>query len=213
MQIQNKRLGFRRHFAVAGLAGTAALAVGLFVFAGQDSPNSMLSETAWRAALQTEPQHDAWPWETASAAPESPVVRQLGFSAVLKNAPVDQVKLASLSHQPEGAPKLEPAVAVSAGKAEPELQPEDVAVGDKITVVTPDGLSHIYKVTAREVMQQANAAGKINSKLGGKTLPAQPAKMTSCSSLDSFVAGAFRLVIEAVQNEPSHTQPAPEQKL
>jgi hypothetical protein len=174
--------------------------------------SSILGQAAARDALADESAQHAWPFEVASgnlgdnAAP----VRHLGFSAVLNSAPADATKLAALSGPDlgvNGPGTLRPRTVADTGKpaaGEPHLLVNDIAVGDRVTVVSPDGLSHVYKVTAREVVGPQTQTGSQQD--GNKRT------VSSCQALNSFVAGALRLVIEAVQID--HVQrPAPEQKL
>ncbi len=213
--------GMRRKLTIAVLLGGCAVLGGIGLSGGSfthavSNAEGILTEgigqTAWRQAMAQEPAHPAWPWETASAEQTASrqTVRQLGFSAVLSNnASIDSIQLAELTRA-DKRDHLAPRPAVMTGPAQVN-KADDLAVGDRITVVTPDGLSHLYKVTAREATP-ANAKGKLG-KVTGKALATKNTQ-ADCSTLSSFVAGAMRLVIEAVQTEPVHRpHTTPEQKL
>ncbi|ODA66901.1 hypothetical protein A7A08_02198 [Methyloligella halotolerans] len=150
--------------------------------------------------------------------PAASSIRRLGMSAVLEDAAADETAISALSDKagdtvdddrsqtrhaaldPAQDPHLQP---------DPNrlLQPETVSVGDRITVVTPDGLSYVYRVTAREAAAGTDDATLDKTKLG------QAAPLDAdCKALNGVVAGAFRLVIESVKNDKAHGTPS-EQKL
>ncbi|MEG6510140.1 hypothetical protein V6C03_14310 [Methyloligella sp. 2.7D] len=190
------------------LAGVAAGLVGVSALVGFGNLGSSLGESAWRSALDEPASHDAWPFETASG--DNSKLRKLGFSAVLRPAPADERKLASLpgaalhdSASKEAVSLHKTAALTHDPRQDPHLIPDDVAIGDRVTLVTADGLSHSYRVTGREVADQTPALAAKQDR---------NAAALSCSNYDSLVAGAMRLVIEAVKVEADQA-PRTEQKL
>ncbi|MFD0986723.1 hypothetical protein [Methyloligella solikamskensis] len=149
-------------------------------------------------------------------------VRRLGMSAILEETAADEVAISALSGKlgkesdtPAETGSLPRQASLDPAR-DPHLQPdpnallrpEKVAVGDRITVVTPDGLSYVYRVTARDAADEGEDATLDRTKLG------QPAPIdANCTALNNLVAGAYRLVIESVQaNNSGHRTPG-EQKL
>jgi sortase A len=187
-------------WGIGGALGIAAL-LGLFQ-AGEDvyvnakaGVAQLVRQSAWEHALAGEPKPSPWPWDEASPATNSTVPR-LGLSAVALKEPSGQgLFLGSLRK------------AMLTDQRDPHLDLGDVAIGDRITVTTADGESHMYKVTGRRVVDQPQAESDADP-----TEVSVP--LVTCTPLDPFVAGALRLIIEAVHADPG-APPAPslEQKL
>lgn len=158
---------------LAGLVGVvqAGDGIGLKRDAGQ-APQQSASEDA--VSHVTVPA--SWPWESVDATAE---VRRLGLSATL------------VAEKAVAEPRWTPPV-----KTEGEdLQLGDVAIGDRVTVTTSNGLSQVYTVTGREL---------------SNTNEPQP---DACLPLDSAVAGSLRLIIEAIHGGRNTPAPSAEQRL
>lgn len=193
--------------AILGLAGGCAALFGFALIGSFGSPDA--APFQFQAS-----QFDRTSYFTdgpADASHGKAPVRHLGMSAVLEDAASDQAAIAALAGKAEetsddtGSPTRHAAIDPA---QDPHLQPDNVSVGDRITVVTPDGLSYVYRVTAREAVGQTPAKPSLDK--AGKI--AQPAPVdASCETLNSLAAGAFRLVIESVTDNDSRA-PA-EQKL
>jgi hypothetical protein len=153
-----------------------------------------LRQSAWKHALAGEPMQQPWPWDTA-APPAQSLVPRLGLSAtVLANADWRLPQKAVRSSAADGR--------------DPHLDLGDAAVGDSIAVTRADGLTQIYRVTRRHVVDPVQTTvEELPSEAGPHLL--------ACSPLDLSVASALRLVIDAVRVDPgaTTTTPIPEQKL
>jgi hypothetical protein len=152
-----------------------------------------LRQSAWKHALAGEPVQQPWPWDTTAPRAQS-LVPRLGLSAaVLANADW----------------RLPPKVTHSsaADGRDSHLDLGDVAIGDSIAVTGADGLTQIYRVTRRHVVDP------VQTTVDGLPSEADP-HLLSCSPLDPSVASALRLIIDAVRVDPRATAaPNPEQKL
>lgn len=205
----SKKMSLGKTVAGFALAGSCAA---LFGFAMVGSSESL----GWGASPAKAPSFDYISYfddGTAALKGRDSSVRRLGVSAVFETAATDELALSGLAGKIEPAeagasePTRHAAVDVTLDPArDPHLQPENVSVGDRITVVAPDGLSYVYRVTASEALNKGEAKAAIE-----KTELDQPAT-ADCKALGSLAAGAFRLVIESVKVENGHHTPG-EQKL
>jgi len=152
-----------------------------------------LRQKAWEHALAGEPVQEPWPWDGVAPAAHAPVPR-LGLSAaILTNADWGP---------PPGSTRHSRADA-----RDPHLDLGDVAVGDSIAVTGADGLTQLYRVTRRNVIDPHLSA------IEGALPEADPHLLT-CTPPDPSVASALRLIIDAVHVPPRATvEPNPEQKL
>ena len=83
----------------------------------------------------------------------------------------------------------------------------DVGVGDRITVTSADGSSHVYRVTGRKVVDPHL------SESDARKYGADPTLVT-CLPLDPLLASSLRLIIQATTiDPPAPPAPRPEQKL
>jgi sortase A len=193
--------------------GTAAIALGAVALLGslpagdgvfvraKSSVTNLVRQSTWDRALAGEPAQTPWPWEIVGPAASSTVPR-LGLSAAILregDGRIEPLRLAPASALPR--------TAAAADAHDPHLQLGEVAVGDQITVTTADGLDRVYKVTGRHIIDSAGTETDAN--------PADAAqKGATCWPLDPVVAGALRLVIEAVQaDQKAPPAPSSEQKL
>jgi hypothetical protein len=149
-----------------------------------------LRQSAWRHALAGEPMQQPWPWDTA-APPAQSLVPRLGLSAaVLPNADWRLPPKAARSSPADGR--------------DPHLDLGDAAVGDSIAVTGADGLTQIYRVTRRQVVDPVQTTME--------ELPSEAdPHLLACSPLDPSVASALRLIIDAVRVDSRAT--TTEQKL
>ncbi len=192
------RLGWR-------IAAAVALVALVFLAEGSGSVQQpgartalaqLLHQSAWRHALKDEPAQKPWPWEDALVREQSAVPR-LGLSAaVLRDA--------------SGGADIAPAEPTQGpgAQAEPSrTQLGDVAIGDRITVTTADGLSRVYKVTGRKVVDPRLAQSDSGAPADGEAAP------ITCWPLD-VMADSLRLVIQATgADKPKPPAPSAEQKL
>ena len=152
-----------------------------------------LRQSAWRHALAGEPVQEPWPWDDGAPVAQSPVPRLglLGLSAaVLTNADWKQSSRATRTS--------------TADRRDPHLDLGDVAVGDVVTVTGADGVTQIYKVTRRHIIDPQAPAEGGPSEADPHLLKCAPGP---CAS-------ALRLIIDAVHVDPgTSTAPNPEQKL
>ena len=197
-----------------GLAGGCAALLGFALIGSHDALD-------WRASSSTSSDFDRISYFDDALAGEQrgeAPVRRLGLSAVLEDAAADEVAISALAGKAEAAPAETGSVSRHADldpTQDPHLQPgqsralqpEKVAVGDRITVVTPDGLSYVYRVMAHDSAKRGDDPAIDTTKLG-QSAPVD----ANCKALNSLVAGAFRLVIESVQADNGHRTPG-EQKL
>lgn len=155
-----------------------------------------LRQAAWKQALAGESEQTAWPWdETARDA--NPTVPRLGLSAALYS---------DLGGQRPGQQPLSGVrrSSAAADARDPHLAHGDVAIGDRITVTTADGDTQVYTVTGA---QPVDAEGPWKST--GAAAPPD-----SCAPLNTSLAGALRLIIEAIRvDAPSTPAASEEQKL
>ena len=88
----------------------------------------------------------------------------------------------------------------------------DVAIGDRITVITADGSTRPYRVTGRRIFNPH--ADTVQTLEPGAPPPPAAAQPDRCSPFDSAVSGALHLIIEAIQGDVPPTPPKNgEQKL
>lgn len=214
----------KRHFQIRpvllplAVAATCAFLGGVWLNQSGATLFGDLGRTAWSDALAEDGNGEAWPFGVAQEpdADGRNGIRKLGFAAVMNDGGSPALPTrAALNDEAEAV-----AIPAVAGRkallaADPHLQPDDVAVGDRVTLVTADGLSHTYRVTARQVVDPdapISEAAVPGPAKDGKPAAAKDAKAEACESLNSLVAGALQLVIEAVKTDPKH-HAAPEQKL
>lgn len=151
-----------------------------------------LREAAWKSALAGESEQTAWPWDEAPPAAYRAVPR-LGLSAALYYEPgaaqADQDSLSSARSS------------FAADDArDPHLARGDVAIGDRITVTTANGDTQVYTVTGAEPVDAVPT--------GAAAAPDR------CAPLDTSLAGALRLIIEAIRvDAPSSPASSEEHKL
>jgi sortase (surface protein transpeptidase) len=82
-----------------------------------------------------------------------------------------------------------------------------VAVGDRITVTSPDGTSHVYRVTGRRVVDPH--LEDTDPGLGGCEV-----SLVTCWPLHPCVSGSQQLIIQALPDQlPDMPVPSTEQKL
>lgn len=138
-----------------------------------------LRQAAWKRVLAREPEQAAWPWDNASPA-ANPVVPRLGLSAALhyEKESGGRSVAPSRSWHHSGLD----------GARDPHLAFGNVAIGDRITVTTADGSTKAYRVTGGQFVD-APESGESN----GMSAPTD-----GCSQLNSSLAGALRLIIEAI---------------
>jgi hypothetical protein len=149
-----------------------------------------LRQAVWQHALAGRAGTMPLPWDHAAPAAYRSVPR-LGLSATLVDA--------SGGHR---AGLKASAVAAQ----DPHLALGDVAVGDRITVTTANGLTHTYRVTGREVFNPDNSA--IDASPVGASDP-----HLACPAPQSTLAGMLRLIIEAVHPDVLDGRAGREQKL
>ncbi|MGB6906173.1 MAG: hypothetical protein WBE04_03515 [Methyloceanibacter sp.] len=154
-----------------------------------------LREAAWKSALAGESKQTAWPWDEAAPAANRAVPR-LGLSAALyyesgaARPDQDSLSRARSSFAADDA-------------RDPHLARGDVAIGDRITVTTANGDTQVYTVTGAEPVDAVPT--------GAAAAAAAP---DSCAPLDTSLAGALRLIIEAIRvDAPSSPTASEEQKL
>ncbi len=205
MQSPHGLLKLGKTLAGLGAAGSCAALLGFAMIGPSDALD-------WSASPSKAPSFDYISYFD-DGAPDvkgrDSSVRRLGMSAAFESAAADEVALSALSGKAEtaqedsGSPTRQAALDPA---RDPHLQPENVSVGDRITVVAPDGLSYVYRVTAREPAGESEHLGPLEKAELGQPMPAD------CDALDSLAAGAFRLVIESVKSEKGRHTPG-EQKL
>lgn len=153
----------------------------------------LLHQSAWKKALSGQTEQAAWPWEDPTFVPGAKVSR-LGLSAAMIMGPDEQ-----------GQPWLGPLPGTQLGKSDKDLR--DVAVGDRITVTSPDGSSHVYRVTGRRVVDphlEDTDPGIDDAEVS----------LVTCWPLDPCVTGSQHLIIQATPDElPDVPAPSTEQKL
>lgn len=183
-------------WALGAIAG--ALVVTGFLQAGSDFPiltrtglAQLIRQSMWQHALAGLPEPAPWPWADATAAGGATVPR-LGLSAAIGKA-ADAVMESS---QPGSKHPQEPRTSLG-----------EVGVGDRITVTSADGSSHVYRVTGRKVVDP-HLSDSDTPKYG-----ADPTLVT-CLPLDPLLASSLRLIIQATTIDPPAPQATkPQQKL
>jgi hypothetical protein len=189
----SSRIGWRFGLAVAVIAllGLIPGEGGIYHQAKTELAQS-LREAAWKRAIAGD-QDEAWPWDGV-AATNSTKVPRLGLSAAVYYDFGDKSsagKAGSGSHS-----------SASDEARDPHLARGDVAIGDRITVITADGSTQLYTVTGRDagdVQRQAKSGSAASPKDG-------------CSSPNSSLAGAFRLIIQAIRVDAPAREGAPEEQ-
>jgi hypothetical protein len=185
--------------SLAALLGSLPAGDNVYVRA-KSGLTTLVRQSTWDRALAGEPAQTPWPWEALSPVANSTVPR-LGLSAAVLREGDWRIE----PSRPAPASAL-PRTAAAVDAHDPHLQLGEVAVGDQITVTTADGLNRVYKVTGRRI-------------IAGSETDADPvdaaSKGATCWPLDPVVAGALRLVIEAVQadQEAAPATSSSEQKL
>jgi len=149
-----------------------------------------LRQAVWQHALAGRAGTTPLPWDHAAPAAYRSVPR-LGLSATLVDA--SGGRRAGLKSSADAA-------------QDPHLALGDVAVGDRITVTTANGLTHAYQVTGREVLDPDNSA--IDASPVGASDP-----HLACLAPRSTLAGMLRLIIEAVNADVLDGRAGREQKL
>ncbi len=152
-----------------------------------------LREAAWKSALAGESKQTAWPWDEAAAPTSNPAVPRLGLSAAIYSdsgaARPDQDSLSGARRR-----------FAAEDARDPHLARGDVAIGDRITVTTSNGDTQVYTVTGAAPVDAVPT--------GAAAAP------DSCAPLDTSLAGALRLIIEAIRvDAPSSPATREEQKL
>lgn len=178
--------------AVAVLAGLAQMGE-RFPLMEQTGLGQLLHQKAWNKALSGQTESVAWPWEDPTFIPSAKVPR-LGLSAAMIMSPDE-----------EGQPWLGSLPGTELGKSDTDLR--DVAVGDRITVTSADGSSHVYRVTGRRVVDPH--LQEPDPDLGDSDV-----SLVTCWPLDPCIAGSQHLIIRATPDElPKSPAPVDEQKL
>jgi hypothetical protein len=158
-----------------------------------------LRQAAWKHALAGEPQTNPWPWDRATPAVYSEVPR-LGLSAAVHYTADGQ-----RSERTFEASRT----SVAQDARDPHLL-GDVAIGDRITVITADGSTRPYRVTGRQIFDPHSVQ---TLEPGAPPTPAA-ARPDSCSRFDKTLSGALHLIIEAIQGDQPPSPPKnDEQKL
>jgi hypothetical protein len=188
----SSRMGWRFGLAVAVIAllGLIPGEGGIYHQAKTELAQS-LREAAWKRAIAGG-QEEAWPWD--GVATNSTKVPRLGLSAAVYH---DFGNQSSAGKAGSGSRR-----SASDEARDPHLARGDVAIGDRITVITADGSTQLYTVTGRE-------AGAIErqAKSGGAAAPKD-----GCSSAKSSLAGALRLIIQAIRVDAPAREGAPEEQ-
>jgi hypothetical protein len=151
----------------------------------------VIRQSAWQHALAGLPEQAPWPWAEAPTATGATVPR-LGLSAVIGKDADTVIE----TPQPTGK-----------GATKPDTTLSEVGVGDRITVTTAEGSSHVYRVTGRKV---------VDPHLSDSDAPKYDADPTlvTCLPLDPLLASSLRLIIRATTlDQPAPPEPRPEQKL
>jgi hypothetical protein len=188
----SSRVGWRFGLAVAviALVGLIPGEGGIYHQAKTELAQS-LREAAWKRAIADD-RDETWPWDGRAPANSTKVPR-LGLSAAVYYDFGDEStagKAGSGSHR------------ASDEARDPHLARGGVAIGDRITVITADGSTQLYTVTGRD-------AGDIErqAKSGSAAAPKD-----SCSSPNSSLAGALRLIIQAIRVDAPQRDGAPEEQ-
>ncbi len=183
-----RRLG-RTMGAIAGVAFAAGLVLsgaGVSSLAPSELVHVM-RQSAWDRAFTGSPDHAPWPWAATSNVTAAEVPR-LGLSAA-----VMQGSMA----------KAEPWSVVGEAQNEP-VALSTMAIGDRITVTTDNGASHVYRVTGRKIVDPHLA------EIDSGALDCDAA-LATCEPQDS--ASTLQLIIQVITNDLSAAEPKDEQKL
>jgi sortase family protein len=157
-------------------------------------PVQLLRQSAWQHALAGLPEQAAWPWTDASPGGASTVPR-LGLSAsILKEQPSSQ----------DETRDSKPNAGETAHAQRQDLA--EVGDGDRITVTSSNGVTRIYRVTGRKVVDPHLADTETRPLDGDATL-------VTCLPLDPLLASSLRLIIQATKVDIEPPAPRPEQKL
>jgi hypothetical protein len=187
------RMGWRFGLAIAVIAllGLIPGEGGIYHQAKSELAQS-LREAAWKRAIADD-RGETWPWDGLATANSAKVPR-LGLSAAVYYDANKQSSAAKVPARSRGS-ALDDA-------RDPHLASGDVAIGDRITVITADGSSQVYTVTGRD-------AGDIKrqAKSGSATTPDD-----ACASPNSSLAGALRLIIQAIRVDAPQRDGAPEEQ-
>lgn len=184
---------FRSRAGLGWLGGTVTLfiLIGLvqtldgFPLLARSEFAQALRQSAWEKALSGQAEQAPWPWEDTTFMPAAKVPR-LGLSAAILSGPG------------QGAQSWQvPSMGTAIPDSDTDLR--DVAVGDRITVTGADGLSHVYRVTGRRVVDPHLAETDDG-------MAENAVSLVTCWPLDPCVEGSLRLVIQATPDNPS---PAP----
>jgi hypothetical protein len=195
------RSRLRLGWSVGGTALILVLAIvlqasGEFPLMTRSGLAQLLRQSAWEHALAGLPEQAPWPWAETSAAAGGGVP-QLGLSAAV-------IKEGSPSEAQGSA--IQPLQRTSG--QDPHLADNrfnKVGVGDRITVTTADGMSQVYRVTGRKVVDPHLAETSPDASGEDKAV-------ANCLPLD--LANTLRLVIQGTKVEPpAPREPQPEQKL
>jgi hypothetical protein len=192
----SSRMGWRVGLAAAvvALLGLLPGEGGIYHQAKTELAQS-LREAAWKRAIAGDRNEEAWPWDGVAPTATTTVPR-LGLSAAVN---YDFDGRDSARNSDFGAKRGNKADT----SHDPHLARGDVAIGDRVTVITADGSTQVYTVTGRE----AGAAGQSDPS------PEASLSKDSCSHLNPSLAGALRLIIEAIRDAPSLEGASEEQKL
>ncbi len=183
-----RRLGW-----TMGAIACVAVAAGLLLAGALPTPAELaqaMRESAWDRARAGLPEQATWPWAETQAFTAK--VPRLGLSAsVVKQ------------HRSHGAAndKSRPGADDVAQNA---ATLSEVAVGDRITVTTASGASHVYRVTGRKVVDPHLAES------GSDALGAD-ATLVTCQPLGP--ASSLELDIQATTIDPPTPKPGQEHKL
>jgi len=186
--------------AVIALLGLLPREGGIYHQAKTELAQS-LREAAWKRAVAGDRNEEAWPWDGVATTATITVPR-LGLSAAVNYDFGGQDSARNRDSARNAA------FGVKRGNKadnahDPHLARGDVAIGDRVTVITADGSTQVYTVTGRE----AGAAGQAQAS------PETSLSKDSCPQLNPSLAGALRLIIEAIRDAPSLEGAGEEQKL
>jgi len=179
-------------------AVTGVLIVAGFLQAGSDFPiltrtglAQVIRQSVWHHALAGLPEQTPWPWSDTTGATGATLPR-LGLSAAIGKAADAMIESSQTG---------------SKDPQESRASLGEVGVGDRITVTSADGSSHVYRVTGRKVVDPHL------SESDARKYGADPTLVT-CLPLDPVLASSLRLIIQATTiDPPAPPAPRPEQKL
>jgi hypothetical protein len=193
----------RRYLTATGLCTAllvSSLGAGLAIW-GKGTVGGIMADGAWKHAIASEPASEGLPWPAESE--EGRTVKRLGMSAVALDEFDSTANftpaLASFGRE------VEPAIITAHGHRQPELG--DVAIGDHITIVAPDGQALVYRVIGTRTVDRRQAK-QIKPSLGPAISLVTRAPAAGLPEADS------RLVIDAIAIElPAPVPNSTEQKL